>query len=221
MKKGNRSIGEFSKIKLRDFGTLVLTQGEEVSLTVEAEEDILPDLITEVRGSTLMLRLDEDWIGKIGKFISSIFSSSDYNVTYTLTCTDLKEISISGRADVRCDALSTEDLTLRVSGVGDMDFSHLDCDSLDVRISGRGEFSAAGRADHQEVHISGSGEYQAPNLAGQTVRLVISGQGNATVRAEENLNITISGLGQVNYYGRPKLRQVISGLGKSQRLNED
>jgi hypothetical protein len=71
------------------------------------------------------------------------------------------------------------------------------------------------------VRISGSGEYLAGDLARQSLRMVISGQGNATVRVAENLDITISGLGQVNYYGRPKLRQVISGLGKSKRLNGD
>jgi hypothetical protein len=58
-------------------------------------------------------------------------------------------------------------------------------------------------------------------LASQTARIVIAGQGNATVRVAESLDITISGLGQVNYYGRPKLRQVISGLGKSKRLNNE
>lgn len=219
MKEEIRPIGEFNKIKLRDFGTLILKQGNTVSLAVEADEALLPDLITEVRDTTLVLRLDEDWVGKIGKFISSIFSNADYQVTYTLTCTDLKEIHISGRADVKCDALTADDLRLSVSGVGFIAFRHLDCESLDVRISGRGEFSAAGRANHQDIRISGSGEYQTPQLESQSVRLAISGQGNATVRAMENLDITISGLGQVDYYGRPKLHQVISGLGKSQRLN--
>jgi len=219
MKTENRPIEKFDRIKLKDFGTIILTQGEQEALVVEADQDLLPDLITEVRNSTLALGLDEDWIGRIGKLISSVFSSSEYQVTYTITCTDLKEVQINGRGELDCESLSSDSLKLRISGMGEMQFKHLDTDQLDVQISGRGEFSAAGRADHQQVRISGSGEYQTPNLVGNSMRIVISGQGNATVRVAEDLDITISGLGQVNYYGRPKLHQVISGLGKSKRLN--
>lgn len=221
MKKEVRSIEHFSNIQFSDFGTLILIQGDQETLTVEADDDLLPELITEVRGDTLSLGLGEDWVNRIGKMISSVFYNKDRHVIYTLTCIDLEKISISGNCKLKCDALKVENLNLKVSGLGDLVLKKIDCDSLEVSISGRGEFSAAGKAEHQHIRISGSGEYQAPDLASQTVRIVISGQGNATVRVEESLDITISGLGQVNYFGRPKLRQVISGLGKSKRLNEE
>jgi len=221
MKKESRAIESFGKIKFKDFGTLILTQGDQESLTIEADDELMAELISEVRGGTLVLGVDDDWLRRIGKVISSVFSSTDHKVIYNLTFVDLEKISVSGQCHLICDSLETSDLKLNVSGMGDLEFSHLDCDTLDVNISGRGEFEAAGRADQQQVRISGSGEYEASNLASQTVRIVISGQGNATIRVEEDLDITISGLGQVNYYGRPKLRQVISGVGKSKRLNDE
>lgn len=221
MKKETRPVENFDKIKFKDFGTLILTQGEEESLTIEADEKLLSELIAEVRQGTLVLGFDDDWFSRFGKIISSVLNSSENNMTYTLTFVNLEKISLSGKCNLVCDSLKTNDLKLSVSGVGDLKIAHLDCNSLDVNISGRGEFSASGRADQQIVRISGSGEYEAPYLASQSLKIVISGQGNATVRVKENLDITISGLGQVNYYGRPKLRQVISGMGKSKRLNED
>jgi hypothetical protein len=220
MKTETRSVEKFDKIKFKDFGTLILTQADQESLTIEANDEVLSELIAEVRDGTLVLGFDDDWFSRIGKAISSVFNSSDHKVIYTLAFVDLGKISISGSCKLQCESLKTDDLKLNVSGMGTLTFSHLDCNSLDVNISGRGEFSAAGRSEAQQVRISGSGEYQAPNLASQSLRIVISGQGNATVRVEENLDITISGLGQVNYYGRPKLRQVISGMGKSKRLND-
>ena len=53
MKTENRPIEKFARIKLKDFGTIILTQGEQEALVVEADQDLLPDLITEVRNSTL------------------------------------------------------------------------------------------------------------------------------------------------------------------------
>lgn len=220
MKTETREIEQFSKIKFKDFGTLILTQGERESLTIEAEESIIDGLIAEVRGDSLVLGLDEDWLNRIGSLISSIFSSSKAEVIYRLTFVSLEKISISGKCSLNCAAIDAEDLKINVSGLGNLEFSQLACDNLNVNISGRGEFDAAGSVQRQEVHISGSGEYQAPGLACQSARIVISGQGNATVRVAEDLDVNISGLGQVNYYGQPTIRQVISGVGKLKHLDD-
>jgi len=219
MKTTTVPISDFTKIRFKDYGTLYLSQGEEESLTIEAEERVLNELTTEVRDGALILGIVDDWWDRLGQVISSVFSGEQSKVIYHLTVKNLDEIIISGNCKLECDSLKSDSLRLKVSGLGDLAFANLDCNSLDVRISGRGEFTAAGRAEEQEVRISGSGEYMAADLDSQSTRIVISGQGNATVRVAESLDITISGLGQVNYYGRPKLRQVISGLGKSQRLN--
>jgi len=221
MKKETRTIESFDKISLKDFGTLILTQGDQESLTIEADEELLPELISEVRDGKLILGIEDDWLNRIGKVISSIFNHREHKVIYTVTCVDLKKISISGHCDLTCESLEVDDLSLHISGLGDLRFDHLACNALDVHISGRGEFEAAGQVSDLKLHISGSGEFETPNLDSNTAKVVISGQGNATLRVQENLDITISGLGQVNYYGRPKLRQVISGMGKSKRLDDE
>lgn len=210
----------FNTVRCKDFGKMVLTQGDQPALVIEADDELLSELVAEVRAGTLVLGLEDDWFGRVGKLISSIFDNTDRKVTYHLTVPDLDKVSISGKIDLSCESFRTDQLTLRVSGLGNLNFTHLDCNNLEMVISGRGEFSAAGRADHQTIRISGSGEYESPQLISQTARIVISGQGNATVQVIESLDITISGLGQVNYYGHPKLHQVISGLGKSKRLND-
>lgn len=220
MKTETRQIGPFSKIRFKDFGKLILTQGEQESLTIEADDAIFDELISEVRGDSLVLGLDEDWLARIGSLISSIFSSNKTKITYKLTFVSLEKISVSGKCNLSCETIDANDLKINVSGMGNLEFGQLACDNLDVNISGRGEFEAAGSAQRQEVHISGSGEYQTPGLACQSARIVISGQGNATVRAAENLDINISGLGQVNYYGQPVIHQVISGVGKSKHLDD-
>lgn len=221
MKKEIHPLEDFKKIRFKDFGTLILTQGDQASLTVEAEENLFPELITKVSGDTLILGLNDDWLYRIGKIISSIFDKEQYQITYYLTCVDLESIGVSGNCALECASFETDSLGLHVSGYGDLSFGHLACDSLDIHISGRGQFEGAGRADDQKIYISGSGDYKAADLASQKTEIFISGQGDADIRVEEELNIKISGVGQVNYYGRPKLRQTISGIGKSKRLGDD
>lgn len=220
MKKEMRPIDHFTKIHLKYMGKLILIQGEQESLTIEADQDIIDELQSVVTDQTLTLGLDEDWFSQLGKLFSTVITNRDHDITYTLTCTDLEAVHISGKGDLECQSLSTDNLELKLSGLGSIQFSHLDCNSLNVTISGRGEFSAAGRADQQQVRISGSADYETPQLESQSIRIIISGQGNATLRVSDNLDITISGLGQVNYYGHPEVQQVMTGLGKSQRLNE-
>lgn len=221
MKTETRAIESFDKINFKDFDTLILIQGDRESLTIEADEELMDDLISEVRGGTLYLGLDEDWFTRLGKLVSSLFTSSDYKVTYTLTFVSLEKISVSGKCDLKCDSIQAETLKTSVSGYGNLNFGQIEADEFKVNISGRGEFKGHGTVSKLDVNISGSGDFQASDLSSQSAKVTISGQGNATLRVEENLDITISGVGQVNYYGRPKLRQVISGMGKSKRISDD
>lgn len=220
MKTETRTIESFDKINFKDFGTLILTQGEQESLTIEADEDLIDELISEVRNGTLHLGVDEDWVSRFGKLVSSVFSSSNQKVTYYLTFVSLEKINASGKCNLKCESLKCDSLKVNVSGYGNLKIDQLETRKLKVNISGRGDFKAAGTVEQQEINISGSGDYQTPELSSQSTRIAISGQGDATVRVEEDLAITISGVGHVNYYGQPKIRQVISGLGKSKRLGD-
>jgi len=215
-----RHIETFNKISFRDFGVLILTQGESESLTIEADQELLSELTAEVRGDTLVLGIDDDWLNRIGKVISSVFNSEERKVIYHLTFKDISEIKVSGKCTLQCNSLTADKLKLKISGLGNITIEQLDCKVLDSTISGRGNFRLSGRADEHKLRISGSADVESSNLASQSAQITISGQGNATVRVQDSLDITISGMGQVNYYGHPKIRQVISGFGKSKRLNE-
>ena len=221
MQQQTRVIGSFDKIRFKDFGNLILTQGDQESLTIEADAELLDELISEVRDGTLVLGVDDDWLNRIGKVFSSLLSSKGHKVNYYLTFVNLQKINISGQCRLTCPSLETDKLKLNISGMGNLNFDRITCNELDVSISGRGEFAAAGSAGSQRIRISGSADYEAADLNSRSVQVAISGQGNAKVWAQDDLDIAISGLGQVNYRGRPKLRQVISGVGKSRRIDDD
>lgn len=219
MKSETRIIGPFNAINFKDFGSLNLYQGDHESLTIEADEDLFPDLLSDVRDETLFLGFKDDWFNRIGKMVSSIFTGEDRKVTYHLTCVNLKRINISGKCTLNCNALSTDKLSLKIAGLGNLSFSNLDCHSLEFDVSGRGELNTAGSAEQLIVRISGSGDVQAADFLSQSTHVAISGQGNVTLNVKESLSVTISGIGYVNYHGNPDLRQAISGIGYVKKLN--
>ena len=108
----------FSKVTCKDIGTLILIQGDQVSLLADADEELLSQLVAEVRGDTLVLGLEDDWFGQMEKVFLSIFNNTDRKVIYQLTVPDLNQISISGKMDLACESFRTDALKLKVSGLG-------------------------------------------------------------------------------------------------------
>ena len=60
-----REVSNFNHVVLQDIGHLIITQGENETLTVEADEDLLAKIITEVRGEKLYLSLGKDWLDRL------------------------------------------------------------------------------------------------------------------------------------------------------------
>src|SRR5918998_1436697 len=53
-----RPVGAFDEVELAGVGTLTITQGPQESLTIEAEDNLLPQIRGEVRGRRLVLGPD-------------------------------------------------------------------------------------------------------------------------------------------------------------------
>ncbi len=71
--------------------------GDTKSLVIEADENLMPHIITEVRGSTLIIRIEED--------IRLVNMISD--VKYTLTAKSLNSIELSGLGNISISPLQT------------------------------------------------------------------------------------------------------------------
>ena len=50
-----RPVSYFSEIEAQGMGTIILTQGDQETLTVEAPENILPHIVTKVKGDELRI----------------------------------------------------------------------------------------------------------------------------------------------------------------------
>jgi len=214
--KEERAVENFNRVSLVGVGTVILTQGSPESLVVEADRDLLPEIKTEVRGSTLYLDLKDHswwkahWLG-------------DYNnIRYYVTVPEVKGLSVSGSGAIESERISGNRLSISISGSGNIEINQLETGNLDASISGSGDCRLAGQAKEQKISISGSGTYGARDLKSEETEIRISGSGDAIVWVERDIDVKVSGSGTVKYVGDPKdVSFQSSGSGKVRKIDHN
>jgi hypothetical protein len=199
----NRALNAFSRISASGISVLNITQGEPPSLTVEADDNILPLIETEVNGDTLRIGY------KLGKW-SGIRATKP--VTVSVTMKRLSDLDVSGSIQIRAGSIAAESLTIRGGGATELTVSALTAQTLKVHINGSAKCDIAGTVGSQSVQGSGAIHYSAAKLRSRSAEVDISGAANVTVWATEDLDVRASGAGEVSYYGKPRVTNEVSGL---------
>jgi hypothetical protein len=206
VKTEDRAVSGFNKLDIGGSFTVELTQGDKESLRVEADEDQLADVVTEVKDGTL--RIDQKGKGWHNKGKVKIY----------LTFKDLESISSSGSMDLQGKGvMKFSKLELEMSGSAKVDMQ-LEANSVEVDLSGSSSIKLSGRGDNMDVEISGAGDLDAVDLACLEFELEISGSGDATVNVSKKLDVTISGSGSVSYKGNPDIKKSVSGVGSIKKI---
>lgn len=198
-----RDVSGFDQIQVTGSGMAEVIQGETESLVIEAEDNVMPTIESEVRDGVLVLGQK---------------ANANLNITkpvkYTVTMIDIAGFAISGSGAISSDSVDTSIIELAISGSGNIDITSLDGDSVEANLSGSGDVQVSGDVADQVVEISGSGKYDAADLRSATAVITIGGSGSATVWVDTTLDVTVGGSGDVSYYGDPILTQSVSGSGQ-------
>jgi hypothetical protein len=200
-----REVNSFDKIRVEYPARVFISPGSRETLKVEAEDNLLPGLKTEVQGDELHIY----YKSQDGKHVNPTKP-----VTITITVKELTAIDFSSAGELTLDGLESEVLNVALGGAGNVKLNDLAIKNLNVTLSGAGSTTTSGTADSLNLSISGFGSFNGKDLKCKTVDVTISGAGNATVWVENELDATISGAGSVNYYGSPdNVRKQINGIG--------
>ena len=126
-----RETGEFESIEVSGGIDLTLTVDATAddSVTVIYDENLLDRIVTEVEGSTLVIRSE-------GSF--NVFGSG---CRVEVTTATLEELAVSGGSDVEA-AGSLDRLVVGASGGSDLDLSDLVVDSMVIAASGGSDVTA-------------------------------------------------------------------------------
>ncbi len=173
-----RDTGAFEAVAFEYPADITIQQGEKDTVVIQAEDNLLQQLSTEVTSGKLTIKtLVTDWKTRV---------NPTKPVKITITMKDPKEIEFAAPVGtVRVDGLRTETLKLVLSGAGDI--------------------QVAGTTNEMRLILSGMGNINAADLKSKTATVELSGTGDATVRVETELVATVSGAGSVIYFGTPRV----------------
>lgn len=197
-----RSISGFDKVVLSGIGDVDIVQGQRESLEIEAEDNVIPNIKTEVSDGTLKISFDR----------KSIIPTK--SIKFHLVMRDIRGLETQGVSNIDVKSLETDQLNAGISGTGNINIQNLTAQHLIVNVSGAGSFTTDGQVTDQEVTLSGAGNYEGQDLKSEVATITITGIGRVTCWATDRLDVTISGTGGVDYYGNPEISQQISGLGR-------
>ncbi|MCK5084855.1 MAG: DUF2807 domain-containing protein [Candidatus Pacebacteria bacterium] len=194
------SVSEFQSINLEASGNIYLTQDEQQSVRIEAEDKVFKLLTVNVENGKLTISLKRYLV--LMKPIKIYISMKE-----------IENLEIGGSGSmVGQSKINADTLKLLIEGSGSFDLD-LTAKDLNTSIIGSGKLDLNGSVDNHNAEIEGSGNIKAFELLTETSDIEISGSGNAEIYASKQLDIDISGSGNVFYKGEATVTQEISGSG--------
>ncbi|MEO8087890.1 MAG: head GIN domain-containing protein [Bacteroidota bacterium] len=203
----NRTVVSFTGIDLQCSADVYFMQGDEQSIKVEAEDNIVGHIKTEVKNDELTINTD-----------GTDFNSQKQIIVY-VTVKELCKLELTGSGNmIGKSHINCDNMTLRVGGSGDItaDVRSL---TMTIKVSGSGNLQVSGTSTSTDIKIAGSGNVNARNLQTMNSSVSISGSGQSTINASDEVYVNITGSGDVQYVGEPlKLKTSITGSGNVSKI---
>jgi len=202
MAEERRPLSAFSKIELTGSGKLIVNLDAQPGALIKADENILPMVVSEVRGDTLHL----------GPRPGALFTGG--TIVYEISAQSVELVRTSGSGDIEINGIVTgNELALQSEGSGKIR-AKVDVKELESRIAGSGDVEVSGTAEDFSLLILGSGNVRGKELSGEKVKANIAGSGNVDLGTYKEIDVNIAGSGDLSYTGNPKLSTRVAGSGK-------
>jgi hypothetical protein len=221
----NRPVSGFDQIDVCCGMQLMLTQGDTESLEVEADDNLLPEIVTEVRAGELVIRY-RDSNGPTQYLpsqpvrvrvnaiqINKLVVSGGGGLEAGPLQADRLAMDLSGGSRARMDTITADDLRIVVSGGGDLSLQDAQLTDLDLDLSGGSSASVDMlQAESLGLESSGGGEI---GIAGSVTTQNVSLSGGSSYQAgdleSETVTIQMSGGGDATLWVKEMLEADLSG----------
>lgn len=184
-----RDVEGFTGVHVSTGIDVFLSEGNEFEVRVEADENLMEVILTELNGSHLDIKTDR----------VNIRRARSKKVHVTLP--ELSELKISsagdcmGQTPFRCD-----DLRLSISSAGDLTLE-VEADRIFLDISSSGDARISGSASELDASLSSAGGLDAFDLVAEKVKVDVSSAGDARVHATGEISMNASSAGNIYYRG--------------------
>lgn len=201
LKTEKRNLDEFKEIGLSLQADVSVIKGDDYSVNIEAEENLLEHIETKIRGSKLVISSDPCIDPK-------------ERIKITVSLSEVEELEVNGSGNITVpDTFQVSDIKIEINGSGDIN-AKLVAAKIESDINGSGNIILKGSANMHQVDIMGSGNVKASELPCNTSEIDVNGSGDVHVYTIQSLDVKINGSGSVHYKGKPSVSTRINGSGK-------
>lgn len=202
----NREVAHFDEICVSTAIQVILQQGKERAVKVEAAADVVSHIATEVRDRKLVISL------------SSVDSRAKGPMRVYVTVPGIKGIDASSAASVTSDDIwEAPELELEASSAANIRLA-VNTRVLDIDLSSAAHLTVKGEARQLEAEVSSAAHLNAQELVAQEADIEVSGAAAASVYVEKEIKYEVSGAAKLSYKGNPQvLKADVSQSGKVSR----
>jgi len=209
--KQQREVKNFNGVAAGGPLTVVITLGNTEGVRFEGDADAIATLITEVKGSILIIRPQNSWTSWARKY-------ENKKITAYVSAKTIKSLTMSGNGSMTVNGkIQGPSLAATLSGSGSISAS-ADTDNFNGVISGSGNLNFSGAADAASIVISGSGSFTKKGFSVGSLSAVISGSGSVNINASKHIEAVISGSGSITYSGNASVEKRVTGSGSVRKI---
>jgi hypothetical protein len=186
-----RKAESFSGIKVSTGIDVYLKQGNNESISVEADENLHEYILTEVRDGILHVYTDVN------------IREAERKRVY-VTMKEVNSVRTSSAGDVIGESpIKSDKLDLSASSAGNIKLE-VNAKEIEAEISSSGDITLSGDADILEADLSSAGDLNAYDLTVREADVSVSSAGNADINVSEKITARASSAGDINYQGNPR-----------------
>ena len=190
--KSDRSVGDFTSLKVNNGISVKISTGSVQKITVEADDNVIEDVETKLVGKELVIKFSDN------------FSINNSDVTVSVVMPVVDALTAGGGSSINSLATlsKTDGMKLKASGGASINVD-VDARSLEMEASGGATIKVKGRAQMVNIDGSGGATVNAYDLLAETA--VLEASGGASVKAFASLNVDAkaSSGASVSYKGNP------------------
>jgi Putative auto-transporter adhesin, head GIN domain len=185
-----RNTGSFSEIKVSSSIDVDVQQGNETSVVVEADDNIVQLIKTNVENGVLVISLKDNY--GISNATTTVHVISPVYTSFTASSSS----SITGKTTIA----NTTKINLKASSSANIEMT-LDAPSVEIKSSSSADITAAGKTKNLKVDASSSATIKLGELKAEVVDVEASSSSDVKVFASVSLKANAHSSADIVYTG--------------------
>lgn len=179
-----RSVSDFSKVDVGGVFQVEIVAGKDYSVEVQADDNLLPLIRTEVRGDTLQISSEKRF-------------NTRNDIKVRITAPNIEGIETSGASKVNASAIKSEALAIDTSGASKVSLAG-ETRQLNIQVSGASNIDAS-NLNAVDADVDASGASKVSIIATGNLKTEASGASSITYSGNPaNVEKHTSGASRVN-----------------------